>query len=124
MSAVLNPEPVVVRPHQGMPPFDQGGAPLSETGGERQNHAGRRDRHRFETGLHQTRDVGLEPDLEQQQNDADLREQLDDRGRLDPSEQARAQEDTRHELADDGRGMQPCRKLAEDARGEQDREQN
>ena len=29
MSTALKPEPAVVRPHQGMPPFDQGGAPLS-----------------------------------------------------------------------------------------------
>ena len=64
-------------------------------------------------------EIGFEPDLEQQQNDADLRKQADDLRGFHPTEDARAENDAGHQLADDRRSSQAGCDLGANARRHQ-----
>ena len=65
----------------------------------------------------------LEPDPEQQEHGAELREHLDGLPDLDPAEQGGPHEDSGQDLADDGRLVDPLEELVADLRGQQDQEE-
>ena len=92
-----------------------------EAGEQRQQETPDRDDYRFIAGTGQFADVGLQPDLEQQQNDADLGQHLDQPLRLDKSQQAGAEDDAGDDFADDHRHFQRVGHLPEKPGGDQDR---
>ncbi len=82
---------------------------------ERQDETGNGDDYRLRPGLDESLHVGFQADLEQQQDDADFRQQPERVARQYPAQQARTDDDTGTNLADDRRRTEPHRELAEEA---------
>ena len=82
----------------------------------RQHDADHRDAHRRAPDGGEIADVHLEPDLQQQQDDAELGEHLEHLGRADEPEHGRADEHAGDDLADDRRHLDPLRDLRGDLR--------
>ena len=85
----------------------------------RYRDARERDEDRGATDAAQLGEIHLEADLEQQQDDAELRERLQRLAGVDPAEHRRADDDARDDLADDRGNVHPVGELGRDLRREQ-----
>ena len=98
--------------------------PVEVPGQERQHDPDGGDGGRGSAHLPHFAEVGLEPDLEEQDEDAELGEHGHDlghrTGRRNQAQRARAEEDAGEELAQDGRLAHPLGQLAEELGRDQD----
>ncbi len=78
--------------------------PGHEAEADREGHddPDQRDNDRLGSGLQQPREIGLEPDLEQEDQHAELGERVDDLGLVHEPEDAGTDHDARQQLAEDG----------------------
>ncbi|HVZ76853.1 MAG TPA: hypothetical protein VG818_02595 [Gemmatimonadaceae bacterium] len=91
---------------------------------ERDRHARDSDRSRDAADLHERADVGLEADLEQQQDHADLGHRVDDRIRgVHEPERRATEQHAGHEFPEHCRLAQALRELAEQLGADEDRDQ-
>ena len=86
---------------------------------ERQHHARERDRRRAAADAQELLEIGLESDLEEEEDHADLREQEDPLGQRNEPEHRGAEHDAREQLAEHRGLAHPLREAAEELGAEE-----